>query len=377
MEKRRILLVGERSLDEHGYAYADSFYDILRLQGHSVLSIDGTHVSKDLFGRKRRAELTRVERYLFDRRFNTYLLNVAQAYRPDVCFVIKGDTIKAATISAVKKATGCKWVLLYPDNPFMLSNGNSNSEVIRSLEHCDVVLSWAQMLIPVFKSLGVEHACHVPFGYDERFFTHKKTGEETLDVGFVGTADDERVGILVELMARLPYVSFGIWGNKWEEYIRQAPILAQAYKGPAVYKQAMVDILQSCSIVLNPVRLQNYSSHNMRSLEAAAAGVFQLATYTYEHAHVLFSEGKSIALYKNPSDLAAKVSWYLAHPEERRVIRNHSQVHIKTYSLQQVLMRFFENDLCFCSTVLEGYDSVRPACDYKGVVLDEQAAINK
>lgn len=362
MERKRILLIGERSLDEHGYAYADSFYEILSSQGHSVFSVDGTRVSGSFLGRNRRTDLTRVERFFFDRKFNAYLLNVAQAYRPDVCFVLKGDNITAATIKAIKKATDCRWVLLYPDNPFMLSNGNSNPEVIKSLQFCDIVLSWAQMLVPVLKSLGVKHVCYVPFGYDERFFTGKKVDEDLFDVGFVGTADDERAEVLLGLMARLPNYRYGIWGDRWPEYIRQAPVLAKVYQGKAVYKEGMVSLLRSCSIVLNPVRLQNYSSHNMRSLEAAAADTFQLATYTYEHAHVLFSEGKSIALYRNASDLAAKTSWYLAHPEERNIIRHNGRAEVKSYSLQRILGHFFENNLCSCPHVFPLRDSLPQAC---------------
>lgn len=362
MEKRRILLIGERSSDRHEYAYADSFYHILREQGHSVLSVDGTHVVGNFFGKKRRHELGRVERFLFDRWFNHHLRSVARVYSPDVCFVLKGDMIFSSTIQTIKRETGCRWVLLYPDNPFMVANGNSNVEVIRSLGQCDIVLSWAQMLMPVFTSLGVGHACYMPFGYDERFFGGHAAGNELFDVGFVGTADDERVEILIGLMARLPGLRYGIWGNRWAEYLGQAPLLASAYQGPAVYKEKMVELLRSCSIVLNPVRLQNHSSHNMRTLEASAAGAFQLATYTYEHANVLFSEGKSVALYRNVSDLAAKTSWYLAHPEQRDFIRHNSQFEAKRYSLQRILGRFFENNLCACPQQFSSHDVLPQTC---------------
>ena len=362
MQKKRILLIGERSSGEQGYAYADSFYDILCEQGHSVLSIDGTRAVGNWIGRENRIDLTCFEKFFFDRNFNTYLLSVAKAYQPDVCFVVKGDTITASTIREIKKATDCRWVLLYPDNPFMLSNGNSNPEVIRSLQYYDIALSWAQMLIPVLKSLGVKHACYMPFGFDERFFGGHALVQERFDVGFIGTADNERVEIITNLMARLPDLSYGLWGNRWGEYLKNSQALTRAYQGPAIYKKNMVDLLKSCSVILNPVRLQNYSSHNMRSLEAAAAGVFQLATYTHEHANVLFSEGRSIALYKNTSDLAAKVTWYLQNPQARQLIAAQGRAEVQKYSLQRILDCFFENDLCFCSTLFQGCDTLEKAC---------------
>jgi spore maturation protein CgeB len=357
MQRRKVLLIGERSLDSKGYAYADSFYDILKDQGHIVLSVDGTCVD-DVFGRKRRGDLTRLERIFFDYRFNIKLIKIAQKFLPDVCFVLKGDTIKPSTITKIKNITSSKWILFYPDNPFMFLNGNSNADVVRGLSLYDVVLSWAEMLIPIFISLGVRHVCYFPFGYDNRFFSNFEEVEKRCDVGFVGTADDERVEVLVNFLTKHPSVSFGIWGNRWDEYFFRFPILQKKYHGPAVYGKDMVRLLRSCSIVLNPVRLQNYTSHNMRSLEIPAAGAFQLATYTQEHARKLFSEDVSIALYKDFDELSIKIVWYLAHPDERKKIIDKSFEEVQKYSLQVVLQSFFENDLCFCSTLLSVRDSL-------------------
>ena len=351
ISKKKILLIGERSLSPSGYAYADSFYDILCDQGHVVESFDPTLVN-DVFGRLRRTDLSYFERIAFDYWINKKLIKAALTFRPDVCFVLKGDNLHPKTIVQIKKNTHAKWVLLFPDNPFMFSNGNSNAYVVRGLEFCDVVLSWAQMLIPVFTSLGVKHGCYFPFGYDERFFSKKEAVQPLVDVGFVGTADQERVDLLGSLLQKNPDFNLGIWGNRWNEFAKNNTLILRAFRGPAVYKDSMVRLLRSCKIVLNPVRLQNYTSHNMRSLEAAAAGVFQLATRTTEHKNVLFKEDESIALYDGVDELSEKIEKYLLSFDARENIALCGEKVARKYALQVMLRCFFDNDLCFCSTLL-------------------------
>lgn len=349
--QKKILLIGERSLSPDGYAYADSFYDIFRGQGYLVESFDPTLVN-DVFGRVRRTDLSFPEQIAFDYWINKKLVKAAITFRPDVCFVLKGDTIHPRTIVQIKKNTGARWILLFPDNPFMFSNGNSNALVVRALEFCDVVLSWAQMLIPVFTSLGVKHVCYFPFGYDELFFSKDEAIESCVDVGFVGTADQERADLLSLLLQKKPDLKLGIWGNRWDEFAKNNTLILRVFRGPAVYKESMVRLLRSCKIVLNPVRLQNYTSHNMRSLEAAAAGAFQLATRTKEHAHVLFKEDESIVLYEGVDELSEKIEKYLSDFEARKNIALNGNQVARTYALQAMLQRFFDNDLCFCSTLL-------------------------
>jgi len=347
MAQKRILLIGERSLSYEGYAYADSFYDILTGQGHVVKSIDPAQTPWWMRG-ERSFLLSGLEQKLFSLWFNRMVIEVAHDFKPDVCFVIKGHVLHPQTLAELKENLDLKLVLLYPDNPFMFSNGNSNAHVVRGLPLYDVVLSWAQMMQPVFTSLGVAHTCYFPFGYDERFFTYSCSENQAFDLGFVGTADDERAVLLENVIRKAPDITLGIWGNRWSEYFSSKPLLKKCYQGEARYKHAMVCMMQQSKITLNPVRLQNHTAHNMRSLEAAAAGVFQLATRTHEHAHVLFEEGVSIALYASVDELVEKVYWYRDRAEERNNIAQHAQKAVLRYRLQQMLPVFFNNNCCFC-----------------------------
>lgn len=347
MKAKKILLIGERSLSQNEYAYADSFYDILMSFGHQVVSVDPTQTPWWL-GARRSFGISGIEHKLFEIWFNAKVIDLVLQYNPDVFFVLKGHILQPKTLEIIKQKTHAKCVLLYPDNPFMFTNGNSNVRVVQSLALYDVILSWAQMLQPVFTSIGAVHSCYFPFGYDDRFFSKKTTSRSLFDIGFVGTADDERAHLLEQLVLRGERLRIGIWGNRWSEYFAAKPVLKRIYQGPAVYKERMVALLKSSKITLNPVRLQNYTSHNMRSLEAAAAGVFQLATRTREHENVLFRENESIALYASVGELVEKASWFVDRPARRDYIAQQAQEAVHAYSLQRMLARFIDRDCCFC-----------------------------
>ncbi len=347
MKPKKVLLIGERSLGPDGYAYADSFYDILKDLGHTVLSLDPTQNPWWLRG-NRSFGLSGIEQKVFGHWVNGHVVQEAESFCPDVCFVLKGHVLYPRTLEILKNRLKIKLVLLYPDNPFMFANGNSHARVVECLPLYDVVLSWAQMLQPVFTSLGVAHSCYFPFGYDARFFTEKIEMSPAFDLCFVGTADDERAELLDQVVCKASELQIGIWGNRWSEYFQKKPSLASLYKGPAVYKHEMVKLLHQAKITLNPVRLQNHTSHNMRSLEAAAAGVFQLATRTHEHAHVLFKEDDSIVLYGSAQELVEKVYFYKNAHHERALIAQEARRSAEQYTLQHMLKKFFDNDFCFC-----------------------------
>ena len=351
MKKQKILLVGERSKNSNGYAYADSFFDILTELGHDVISFDGTAI-QTIVGDYSWFNLNRAERLLFEFEINRKFKKIVEDFGPDICFVLKGDMLSYKTLRSAKSFSGMKMVLFYPDSPFMFLNGNSNAQVVLSLSLYDVVLSWSRALMPIFTSLGAAHTCYFPFGYDQRFFAQKSDREKKFDVTFVGTADDERYALLDFLINALPQVSFGVWGNRWPLYAAKNCALVKRYQGPAQYKNDMTLLLQSSAITLNPLRLQNYTSHNMRSLEAPAAGAFQIASFSQEHAENLFREDESIVLYKNNNELIDNIKWYLAHGNEREIIARNAHEKVMEYSLQLMLKKFFSNNLCFCSTLL-------------------------
>jgi len=75
-------------------------------------------------------------------------------------------------------------------------------------------------------------------------------------------------------------------------------------------------VCNSAKIVLNVIRKQNGSAHNMRTFEVPACGGFLLSVRTDE-AKSFFEEGKEAAYFGSPEELKEKISFYLKNEELR------------------------------------------------------------
>jgi len=93
-------------------------------------------------------------------------------------------------------------------------------------------------------------------------------------------------------------------------------------------------------IVLNFIRRQNMTSHNMRTLEVPASKAFLLTERTVEQAEELFSEGESVACFISLDELVEKIDYYLNHNEERDKISKNSWEVVKKYELRKNLKNF-------------------------------------
>ena len=137
----RILLVSEFSGDESVYTYASSFAKSFDKGGHEVTTFNCKKNYLPVFGKMIYSIPYRL-RFLSDYICNRNLKRVAAVYKPDTIFFLKADNISSNTIQFLKNSTGAHLINFYPDNPFVFWNGNSNSNVLNSLQYYDLFLTW-------------------------------------------------------------------------------------------------------------------------------------------------------------------------------------------------------------------------------------------
>ncbi len=165
----------------------------------------------------------------------------------------------------------------YPDNPFAVWNGNSTQHVLASLPLYDHFLIWSQMLIPVLYTAGCKNVHYFPLAFEEELFDQNP---ETVEPGyqsevcFIGTWEPARERWLTELLERLPSLNLAIWGDLWSKNISQGNILHTKIRGQALYGEKMLAATRGAAIVLNFIREQNATAHNMRTFEVPASGAF-------------------------------------------------------------------------------------------------------
>lgn len=333
----KILLVGAFSDNPAVYTYASSFNTALQKLGYHVTSFNY------------RNKIVPWPLAIFNHiAINKALIKKATAIKPDLVFLVKAENITAATVTFIKKNVCSSIINFYPDNPFVLWNGNSNQQVLTSLPAYSCFLSWSRMLIAPLESAGCAHVCSFPFAYDEDIFSptshtpHLDENKYSADVCFVGTWEPMREQQLVDLMDRLPDIDLAIWGNDWQEKC-QSGKLKKHIRGSAIYNKEMIQAFRASKIVLNFIRVQNMTSHNMRTFEVPASGAFLLTQHTYEQAEIFFKEGESIACFASPDDLADKVFLYLHNEDARRAIIQKGHQQAQNFTLTKQLKNYFNN----------------------------------
>ncbi|MBD3272726.1 glycosyltransferase, partial [Candidatus Dependentiae bacterium] len=257
------------------------------------------------------------------------------------------ENIYSKTIKQLKK---CNYFLInfYPDNPFVFWNGNSNKEVLNSLPYYDYFLSWSRLLIPILNTAGAKNVYYFPFAYDKDIYekdiklSKLDFNKYKSDICFIGTWEKEREIWLENLLEKMSNLNLVIYGNLWKENLNKNSILRKFLKSNAVYKDELLKIFKTSKIVLNFIRKQNYSSHNMRTFEVPATESFLLTQRTQEQAEFLFKEGENIECFSSVKELVQKIKFYLKNEELRKAIAKKGKQRAKEFELRIVLKKFME-----------------------------------
>lgn len=337
----RILVVGAFSQDPAVYTYATSFYTTLQALARGRVYSFNTR-QQLLVDRLPSALTTRLAALLI----NQQLLKATATLKPTLVFIIKGEQIFASTLRSIK-TTGTQVINFYPDNPFVLWNGNSTVHVLESLPLLDCMPFWSPELFPALHMAGCANTCFFPFAYDSQLlsptasFTAQQLAPYTSQVCFVGTWEPEREQQLVHLREQLPQLDLAIWGNLWAEKAGNG-LLKKNIRGPAIYGTEMIKAFKASKIVLNFIRQQNSGAHNMRTIEVPACGAFLLTERTLQQAQTLFTEDKMIGCFENNDELVAKIKFYLQSDQRMLYeIAKSGFIHAQNYTLENQLRRYF------------------------------------
>jgi len=258
-------------------------------------------------------------------RLNRALRREALALRPDLVLVVKGTYISPGTLTTIKRETGAYLVNYATDDPF--NPAHATPDLLASIPRYDLYCSTKRAILDDLRKAGARHAAHVFFAYkpDLHFPEAPATDEErrrfTADVAFIGGADQDRIPYATAV-ARIPGVTLALYGGYWD----RCPTLRSHARGFVVGRDYRL-ALGAARIALCLVRRANHDGHVMRTFEIPACGAFMLAEDTDEH-RMLFAEGKHVAFFDSPEDLAARVRHYLAHDSERQRIAEAGHRHI-------------------------------------------------
>ncbi|MBN2198078.1 glycosyltransferase [Candidatus Wolfebacteria bacterium] len=254
------------------------------------------------------------------------ILKTAKEKRPDLILVFKGWLIKPQTISDIKKILPQTLVFNFnPDNPFNTwHHGNSNYWIINSIPLYDVYFIWGKFLVEPLKKAGAKAVEYLPFGYDSKIHYPAEVSKKDRevygsDIAFIGTWDKEREWWLNNLITKdsiIKNLNLKIWGNLWEKANKK---LQEKWQKKEMVGEEFSRVCGASKIILNFIRKQNGSSHNMRTFEIPACRGFMLSNRTSEQIE-FFKEGKEAEYFSNAIELKEKINYYLKNDELRNQI---------------------------------------------------------
>jgi glycosyltransferase involved in cell wall biosynthesis len=315
----RILFLGE---NWYGSCARACCYALRRL-GCDVTDIDVQTVIPHWRRPSNRA-IARVLRPRLIGEYNQLILDIAAQVQPDILFAFKGSYVQTRTLEVLVQS-GVALYNYYPDT----SPTAHDPYLAQSIRAYDCIFYtkkfWANALPD---GLQGRRLFFVPHGYDPEIHRPLPLNEQDRaryghDVTIVATHTAYKEQLLARLIRRLPELDLHIYGNGWRERVR-SPELKPFIRGFAVcgseYAKA-VGASRICLAIMSG-RVQGVMQGDettTRTFEIPACGGFMLHERTPE-LRDFFEEGKEVACFGSPEELAEKVEYYLAYPAERDAI---------------------------------------------------------
>jgi spore maturation protein CgeB len=248
---------------------------------------------------------------------NRRLLRLARQERPHLAVVMGGERVLDETVQSLK-AAGVDTALWTIDAPA------GEWSVSQAAPFYDRVFCQGSEAVEILERAGLAHARWLPVGCDpSRHYSVTLSPEEKeqygYDVAFVGSWYPERAA----LFERLCDFDLAIWGPGWE-MLPERSALRQHLRGAHTSPGQWRKIYSASRIVLathyhDPSGRYPVYQASPRVFEALACGAFVLCDRQRD-VLALFRDGEHLASFSDVDDLAAKVRYYLEHPEERQAI---------------------------------------------------------
>lgn len=302
------------------FAVGDSFFRAFSSLGHQVMVLNQLNyfpIQSHLPGRIKNRLTRKINLVAYNRNIRRYALQ----FKPDLLVVTKGVNIFPDTLRIMKDSLPrLQLININYDDFFSSAPSNVFSRLNEVVSLYDWIFPSKKANVVDLRDLGCRNVHYIPIGYDPHvhfpvFPDPDEYRRFYCEVLFVGTFTPERAAFLHSLTE----FQLGIWGGAWKlwqisPFLRRS--IARSGKNRNVGGLKFAKVVASCRIALNFFREENKDTHNHRTFELPACGVFTLSQRS-EELGKFFEEDKEIAVFSSPDELRDKVKYYLEHPRER------------------------------------------------------------
>lgn len=259
-------------------------------------------------------QLTRRVNYLkklSNQKFNKKVVDLCEALKPDLVFVVKGMIIKEPTFIKLNQM-GIKTANWFLENLFVEPY---KTWLPKNYGNFDYFFTCDSLMLDYLPSTSKTKVIYLPVGVDPSYYEPGELTEEdkerySCDVCFVGAPYPERI----EAMEYIKDLNLKIFGWKgWEK-----TGLKNLFFGSLNAKET-AKLCNCAKICINMAIRPPLHAVNLKTFEILAAGGFELTDYRKDM-DGLFRIGEEIAIFKDKKDLREKILFYLANDELRRSI---------------------------------------------------------
>lgn len=191
-----------------------------------------------------------------------------------------------------------------------------------NLKGYDLIMTSFPHFVPRLRAIGVA-AEYFRIGFDTRVLELLGAVEQDIDVSFVGGISRHHGKALpmLEYLARSTPIEFFGYGA---DSLNRASSILPRHHGE-VWGLDMYRALARSRVTLNRhINVAENNANNMRLYEATGVGAL-LITDLKDNLGELFEVGKEVVAYSNSEEAAELIRYYIAHPEEARVIARAGQ----------------------------------------------------
>lgn len=315
----RVLSIGENWLGSNSRAAAQA----LRRLGCDVLEIDQRMYFPSVKLLTSRV-VARLLRPLLIKELNNDILSLAENFQPDFLFAFKGMFVTADTLRSLRRR-GISLYNFFPDT----SAFTHGKMLIAALPEYDCIFHTKFFWFDdASKRLKLRAGHFLPHGYNPEVhrpiqLNARDMAEYGCDVSFIAVHSGYKEDILDRLLSLRPQLNLRIWGNGWTERCRSQR-LSRCILGYGLLSERFSRAIQAAKInlaIMNGPR-PGASSGDLttsRTYAIPASGGFMLHQRNHEVLE-LYRENEEIACFESVEELAEKIDYFLANPEERKAI---------------------------------------------------------
>ena len=278
------------------------------------MDIDAQTFFPQLQLRSSRAAL-RVLGSRLEHEYNNAVLKAAASFHPDILIAFKGSYLRAETLVSLKQ-TGIQLYNYYPDRLALGTKVFIEDAIPQYDCFFDTKQSWDNGISPKLKNRAFVRHGYDPEVHRPLELSQADSDQYGGDVSLIATHSPRKEQILRELLAIKPDINLRIWGNHWREK-NQTPALRKHIAGTAIEGTLYAKAIRASRInlAIMGVKPGVEDKTTTRTYEIPACGGFMLHERTDEVLE-LFDEDREIACFGDAEELAEKIEYYLAHPDE-------------------------------------------------------------